>query len=592
MSGHTRGRVSGDACRQLGGGHAGPADASGRKRSNDAALPGSWRNRPPSLHGVDLVDIGRTRCRATTDSSDEPAGGVRELTLAELHPEPVVIVVGAPGLGKTAELYRWHQDTPGSSWLNLAQMADANALARGLTPHEDGDTVFVDGCDKFDGNAAAMLFELGKVARAGTRLRISARESWWHHHRHLSDSLGQLRLVSLEPLNENATATLLAATGHYLAITANAEWWGAGDLVANPRLLVRLARLVEPERPPANRLELYQRLTQLDASESNKVVANIGERRDPVAVVALAQRAAALSTLTHRSTLVTDATAAGTDRINIAALHDIVDAPVSTAAWLVSSPLMVPSGDGWLFADRTTAEFFAAAELARCVTGERASERWRQLLSTVVGTERFVPPALRGVAAWAAEHDPAAFDTVFAIDPTVLVEQPGARYSRTGHARLFDAVLGEDVLLRQVSDQPGLIAACIDAVDDGGHQLVHLATSPDEPVELRRRALELISSSGLRRFDSVVATLVRDTEAPWLVRLWAMLTASERDDGDLLRSLYDVVTADDAPADPELRIFGMALSAMWPEHLSEQRKRSEATDEHERGPQTSESSES
>ncbi len=448
-------------------------------------------------------------------------------------------------------------------------MTNAESFAREVNGAASGSVVFVDGCDEFDGNAAALLHELGKLAHYGVNLRITARESWWFHHRHLVDHLTGALVVSLDPLDDDAAGALLDSYGCDRASLFTAAEFGSTDLVANPRLLVAWARLVERDQAPTNRRELYERATTLAADESNKVLAgSTSNRRDPVAVLALARRTAAMSTLSRRSTLVIDADAEGTDRLNIATSQGIVQDPVMTALWLIASPLLVPAGDGWLFADRTTVEYLAAAELARCIQGERAHERWRQLLSTVIGNERFVPPVLRGVAAWAAEHDKTAFDILFAIDPSVLVEQPGARYSRSGHLRLFESLLGDDQLLRQVAHQAGLVRACIDAVDDGRERLTRLATSSDEELSTRRRALEMISSSGLRAFDSLAASMVCNPSVPWLLRYWAMLTVSKTDNVELLRSVYNTVVADDAPNDPELRIFGMTLRSIWPAQLS------------------------
>ncbi len=491
------------------------------------------------------------------------------LSFGELNSQPIVVAIGPPGAGKTAEMYRWHTVTAGSVWLNLSQMTDADSVAREMSGATSGAVVFIDGCDEFDGNAAALLNELGRRAEGGVQLRITARESWWYHHRHLTDRLADAMVVSLDPLDGAGAGLLLDSCGCDRAGLISAFEFGSTDLVANPRLLVAWARIVERDRAPANRRELYERVTALAADESNKVLARLTHgRRDSAAVLALAQRAAALSTVSRRSTLVVDVDAEGGERLNIATLRGIVKDPVSTAVWLVASPLLVPAGDGWLFADRTTAEFLAAAELSRCIGGERADERWRQLLSTVIGSERFVPPVLRGVAAWAAEHEPAAFDVLLTIDPSVLVEQPGARYSRSGHLRLFELLLGDDLLLRQVSHQAGLLAACIDAVDDGRQRLTYLASSAGEDQPARRRALEMISSSGLRAFDSVAASVVCDTTAPPVLRYWAMLTVAETNDFELLRGVYNTVVANNAPDDPELRVFGMALNSMWPDHLS------------------------
>ena len=100
---------------------------------------------PPSLTGVDLQELGR---QWRLPSRQEGPGAV--VGLDSFDDEDVVVALGAPGMGKTSELWRWHLRCENSYWVDLGLLENAASLLEQCAEHS---VVFIDGCEEYMGAA-------------------------------------------------------------------------------------------------------------------------------------------------------------------------------------------------------------------------------------------------------------------------------------------------------------------------------------------------------------------------------------------------------------------------------------------------------
>jgi len=519
---------------------------------------------PPSLAGVQLQDLRR---RVTSAGN---LGFSDELdTSGSLHDEPIVVLLGQPGAGKTAELWRWHQRRPGSAFIELATIDDLSHLRREL---QVSDEVFLDGCDETELRPEKWFPVLRQWVndQPRRRARLSARVSWWGFHSLQEQRLQPCRVVTLQPLEiEDARSLLVATTGSAdlldRAITA-----GAGALLQNPRLLLTASKvLAATGRISLSRAELYNVLLDELSKEANPQVA----QRPPAAASAvrrLAEWFAAAVLLTDRPELTTETLAVGDRRLSADAVafetREIRSDPGLEPGAVFRSGVMVVRGDDARFVDRSVAESLAARILVeRVAPSPLAERRWQRLLTHDVAGERFVPPSLRGMAAACAELSQQALAVVLEADPMVLFEYDFAGFAGPLTAELLDVALNTDQFFEYVRQAPHVALAAFNAHPKGAETVGTLLRGS---MNDQLRALQFIYAVDLREFDSALLPVLSDDQTDEGVRFWAAAALRGTLDPDVLNRLAALVAEGNLLDDADHRVLGFVLQAVWPEHLT------------------------
>ena len=518
---------------------------------------------PPSLTGIDIQELVR---QWRIPSEQDGPGAL--VDLESLEDEDVVVALGAPGMGKTTELWRWHLRSENSHWVDLGLLENAASLAQQCIDHE---VVFVDSCDEYMGEAGPLLQSVGEIRRRGTKIRLSSRAAWWGAHRHLHGQLQSHTLVELQPLDDSAIRVLLDDGS---GVQAGLEVVSSADhsITRNPRMLVALrVASAESGRLLTNRAEIYEELAAAAVTEHNAAIAE-ATPADPSDALRMAKWCAAALLLTDRTVITTEVLPRGDQRLSLAALRadaglNALSAPIDPGA-VLHSHLMTPCSGGYRFLDRSLTEYLAASVLAELLGHRRDDEQdvWRTLLTIDVAGETFVPPRLRGVAAWLAELSATAFDVVFMAEPSVLLENDLASHSDAGASRLFRAVLGDDVLLRSASYSTGVLSTTYIAAD--GFDEIERRLDRSNSWEVRRRALEFVRGAQLRAFDEHLIVLILDGTDDAVLRYWASASLSTAMSGEHLACLREGLLSGTLPDDEDHRILGAVLKVLWPDLLS------------------------
>lgn len=337
---------------------------------------------PSSLVDVQLCELERGwRFWGGEDGGPAPS-------LDAVVREECVVVVGAAGMGKTAELFLWFLRTSGAKWVDLGLIESAAALEQVCGA---GSTVFIDGCDEFAGKAGPLFEQFRVLLDRGTRLRISSRTSGWTSNRHFHPRLGPSTVLELEPLS-NVGARLLLESSGLDAGRLGLYLQASEALTRNPRMLLALCRAADMTGGLLpNRVAIYEQQAIEAANERNSGVRAVISA-DPGATLAGAKLHAAILVLTGRTIMTGELIPEHDERLSIS------DDQVRTLlpAWanqvdlssILRSQLMTPCDGGYRFTDRSMIEYLAAKGICELFVG-RADENafWDQLVTMDVGGE-------------------------------------------------------------------------------------------------------------------------------------------------------------------------------------------------------------
>lgn len=331
-----------------------------------------------------------------------------------------IVLLGDPGAGKT-HLFREAAANEGARWLT--------ARAFLVTPDANlsGQVLFIDGLDEQRGGrgdrgtidaVVQKLFSVGP-----SKVRISCRAADWLGESDLAglrpffEQGGEPLVLLLQKLSADEQRAVLVAhsieTDRAEAFLAEAEERGLGDFLENPQNLIMLWRAVASGQWPTTRKELFELSTSLMLQESNHEHARAGAGSHP----AQSLRLTAGGILAAR--LIGDVEAIG-----LTEQEGSQDIPgYRTLSFLDPERMQAALGRRVFvtgaepetvdYAHRTTAEYLAAAYLARAVRDGLPLGR----VIALMGVDGHPASELRGLHAWLAVHLPEHADALIEADP-------------------------------------------------------------------------------------------------------------------------------------------------------------------------------
>lgn len=392
--------------------------------------------------------------------------------LSELADAPYVVLLGAPGMGKTVAFEQFASQTD----------AVCTTAFRFRRRHLSGaDMVFIDALDEVSLDKALEIAE-SLEEHPTVRWRVTCRAQDWNDGGKLSQAFGQGMaaqdgapvVAQLQPLSDVEATTVLAAFGYHApdSLISTLQVLHSTPLVRSP-LGLKFLSSVQPERMPfLTRFELYESGARHFATEHNpfKVEDRQGSEMSPDTTLDLAGRVFLTLLL------------AGKHGIQLSSpAEDVLlsryDTGVDQAALgaVLNTALFLKRGEEFLPFHRSIQEFLAGRYLARRVTGviEEGRLHIERALALLVSNDGLPTESLKALFAWFTCHltNEGALHHAQRLvqrDPeTLLLHGDPARLPLASRVTLLKEVGARDPYFRWTPDQwgpaqictPGLITA-------------------------------------------------------------------------------------------------------------------------------------
>jgi len=530
-------------------------------------VPDRLTDIPYALRGQTLVDLGKRwivrepshRFSVFTESLLGQGTG-HPVALADVDDQCVVLVAAA-GSGKTAALWQLRSAIEDAYWFEAAEI-DSRATAERLFSAVPDDSVcFLDALDESRCPGSALLAEIRALVDRNVSVRSSSRPTWWIDHG-TTTGLDVVELVT-RPIDDLALVELIGAfTSEPLDLLADLRDQGAGWVLQNPRMLINVAKSGSRGAQLADVAAIHRDLAKRTLRDS--LDAGLVDSAYPWICAA-----AAVSLLRNEHALVTrPADAPG--ELDVHQLHQLLDLLAPNWADIFDSGHFAPAqtDDGTRFIERSTAEFLAADFFGpRIQASEDPPAAFRALFITNVSEEPRLVPTLRRVASWVLLDEPTLISEVPTKDLEVIVEF-GANHLGTEHADFItNELLGStqpSLHYRQIPDDT--LRAVFDKASNVAEG-VRRAIGDGSDLDDRWWVLEIIGAAGLvGHAQSEIEALALDESSTTLVRYWSTLALSEHTPTPI-DALMEIAQRD-APTEDEQRLLGMALFALWPDHLT------------------------
>ncbi len=345
---------------------------------------------------IALID----RCISILSSPEEYADVQR---LSQLADAPYVVLLGAPGMGKTVALEQFAASTDET-------FVSAFRFRR---KHLSGSaTVFIDALDEVPQQKALEIAQ-SLEDQPNLRWRVSCRAQNWNEGGKLSQAFGvglaahdlEPVVVQLQPLSDADVIAMLSALGcrDSAALLSTLHALRSTPFVLSPLGLQFLMSVQSEQLPSLTRFTLYESGVRHFSTEHNRLKAEDlqGCGLSPDVTLDYAGRMFLNLLLSGKHGL--RAASPATDTMLSA--HDIGLAPVDLAV-VLETALFIKKGGDFLPFHRSIQEFLAARYLARLVTGAVGGARLHieRAVALLVSTDGLPADGLKALYAWFACH--------------------------------------------------------------------------------------------------------------------------------------------------------------------------------------------
>lgn len=368
------------------------------------------------------IYVPRTCTEVAQGRRDNPTERPEPKPLQELADKPAVVLLGAPGAGKTTTFKQ-----------EAKEQAGCYVTARNFVTFEDrpewhDKTLFIDGLDEMRAGAfdqrtpfdriRAKLDQLGRPC-----FRLSCREADWfgatdRNHLESVSSTGKVLVLRLDPLSDNGIREILGHRGidDVEGFISTAKHRDTDALLENPQTLEMLANAVAGGSWPETRTQTFELACKKLLSELNPEhqLAAPSQHSDAELLDA-AGRICALLLLSGRARCAAMAGQTDADSISFSEISspspEILTRTIHTKLFKVEDGLAEPI-------HRHIAEFLAGRHLAGLITNGLPVGR---ILALITGEDGGLVSELRGIAAWLAAQNITARDEIIKRDPQGVV---------------------------------------------------------------------------------------------------------------------------------------------------------------------------
>lgn len=529
------------------------------------------------------VYFPRTCTEVVPSHQDNPRERPKAKSLGEFGDSPAIVLLGAPGAGKTTT-FKKEAETRGGCYVTARNMAAIKDR-----PEWHGKTLFIDGLDEMRAGVSDQRTPFDRIRRKLAKLGhprfcLSCREADWfgandRTHLEYVSSDSKVLVLRLDPLSGEGIRKILS---DYQSIEdieefiSAAQQKGIDKLLENPQTLEMLATTVAGGSWPETRTETFESACLKLLSEQNPehqlaVPSNYCDTK----LLDAAGRLCALLLLSGSAGCVVTADKADVDSISLPEVpspsQEILNRTIRTKLFKVENGLAEPI-------HRHIAEFLAGRHLAGLIDNGLPV---RRILALITGEEDGgLVSALRGLAAWLAAHSKMGRYALIERDPEGVVLYGDVKPFSVDEKRLI-----LDCLAREAGRDPWSIANNNRELDsrwgdlatpDMADSFVKLLakdrkTNAEESVACAVLTAMLHGTipSGLK---PVTMNLIKDGNGGIETRMLALKTYIKKSEGDQqvkldLKSLLDLIYSG-AISDPYDRLLGRLLFHLYPEEIS------------------------
>ena len=369
--------------------------------------------------------VARTCTEVTQDRRNSPDEGSQSKPLKEFRDSPAIVLLGAPGAGKTT---------------TFKQEAEAQAgcyvTARDFVTFDDRPewhetTLFIDGLDEMRAGTPDQRTPFDQIRAKLNKLgrpcfRLSCREADWfgatdRAHLKLVSSNGEVLVLRLDPLPEEGIREILKSLQGIKDVEkfiATAQHRGISQLLENPQTLEMLATEVADGSWPETRQQTFELACRRLLSEHNceHQLATPLQHSD-AGLLGAASRICALILLSGHTGCRAIADQADTNSLSLSEIpypsQEILNRTIHTKLFNVENGLAAPI-------HRHIAEFLAGKYLAGLIDNGLPVSRILELI-TGEDEDDGVVSALRGLSAWLAAHSKKGRRELIERDPEGIV---------------------------------------------------------------------------------------------------------------------------------------------------------------------------
>lgn len=345
---------------------------------------------------IALID----RCISILSSPEEYADVQR---LSQLADAPYVVLLGAPGMGKTVALEQFAASTD-ETFVSAFRFRRKHLSS--------STTVFIDALDEVPQQKALEIAQ-SLEDQPNLRWRVSCRAQNWNEGGKLSQAFGvglaahdlEPVVAQLQPLSDADVIAVLSALGcrDPAALLSTLHALRSTPFVLSPLGLQFLMSVQSEQLPSLTRFTLYESGVRHFATEHNLLKAEDLQASGLSSDVVLdhAGRIFLILLLSGKHGLQRASPAADT----MLSVHDIGLAQ-SDLAMVLDTALFLKKGRDFLPFHRSIQEFLAARYLARLVTGVVGEARLHieRAVALLVSTDGLPADGLKALYAWFACH--------------------------------------------------------------------------------------------------------------------------------------------------------------------------------------------
>ena len=527
------------------------------------------------------VYVRRTCTEVAQHRQDNPAERPKPKPLREFGDRPAIVLLGAPGAGKTTTFKQEAEAQAG------CYVTARDFVAFDEQPEWRETTLFIDGLDEMRAGASDQRTPFDRIRAKLDSLgrppfRLSCREADWfgasdRSHLERVSSNGEVLVLRLGPLSKDGIRKILSTHQGIEGIDefiASAQQRGIDALLENPQTLVMLVDAVANGNWPQTRTQTFELACRKLLSEQNpEHQLGAPPQHSDEDLLDAAGRLCALILLSGRTGCRAMAGQVDADSILLSEIsspsQEALNRAIHTQLFNVENGLAAPI-------HRHIAEFLAGRHLAGLIKGGLPV---RRVLALITGEDGGLVSELRGLSAWTAAHSKMGRSELIERDPEgVVLYGDAKRFSVDEKRRILDC------LVREAERDPWSIANNWEldarwgdlATPDMANSFAELLTN--EPTNDARQSVVNAALTALNhgrylpRLQPTLMNLAKD-QARWLGTRELALDAYIKQAGQdrqLHQELQDLLDAvhSETVSDPNDQLLGRLLRHLYPNKLS------------------------